>query len=176
MKVYLHKLNNKSIKNLLVLKFIKNNILHNKKILNILKFLKIILKYYLTNKKILILGTSKKITFFFKFLNKFRNVAYIPHGLWLKGLLTNSFVFKALYFSKKRESLKFLLNFLPDYDIIVNLNNFKHKELIKLIKQPIIHFKNLVQENFIHNNTILVVNNFIYFLIYQIFLKFKHAK
>lgn len=176
MKVYSHKSkNNKPIKNLLVLKFIKNSIFQNKKILNILKLLKIILKYYLINKKILILGTSKKITFFFKFINKFRNIAYIPHNLWLKGLLTNSFVFKALYFSKKRESLKFLLNFLPDYDIIVNLNNSKHKELVKSIKHPIIYFKNLLQEN-LNNSSKLVTNNFIYFLIYQIFFKFKHVK
>lgn len=174
MKVFLYKLKNKSIKKLVVLKLIKNNVFHNKKIVKILKFLKICLKYYLNNKKILLLGTSKKISYFFKFINNFRNIAYIPQNLWLKGLLTNSFVFKALYFSKK-ESFKLLLNFLPNYDLIVSLHNYKNQELLKSIQQPLIYFKDQLKQH-LTNNTKLKVNHFVYSLIHQVFLKYRHVK
>lgn len=175
MRAYLYKSNNKPIKKLVVLKLIKNNIFRNKKIINILKIFKIIFQYYLKNKKVLLLGTSKKISYFFKFINQFKNVSYIPYNVWVKGLLTNSFVFKALYFSKKRESFKFLLNFLPNYDIIVSLDSYQNKELLKIIKQPVIYFKGYLENNLSHNKQFFN-SNFIYFLIYQILLKFKHVK
>jgi hypothetical protein len=174
-KVFLYELKTKSIKKLVVLKLLKNNILHNKKIVKILKFLKICLKYYLNNKKILLLGTSKKITYFFNFITQFKNIAYIPQNLWLNGLLTNSFVFKALYFSKKKESFKLLLNFLPNYDLIVGLTDYKNKELLKSITQPVIYFKDIFKPYLI-NNTKLAINHFVYLLIYQVFLKYKHVK
>lgn len=175
MKIRFYKSNNKSIKKLVILKLIKNNVYCNKKMVKIVKLLKIVLKYYLKNQKILFLGTLSKISCFFKFIKQFQNISYMPQNIWVKGLLTNSFVFKALYFSKKRESLKFLLNFLSNYDIIVNLSRCNNKELSKLIKQPTLNFQDLLQKNSI-DNTKISNNNFVYFLIYQILLKFKHVK
>lgn len=175
MKVCLYILKKKSIKKLVILKLIKNKLFCNKKIVKILKFLKICLIYYLNNKKILLLGTSKKITYFFKFMNQFKNIAYIPQNVWLKGLLTNSFVFKALYFSKKKESFKLLLNFLPNYDLIVSLNYYENNELFKSIQQPLIYFKNQLKQH-LTNNAKLTVNHFVYSLIHQVFLKYKHVK
>lgn len=175
MKTRLYSSNNKPIKKLVFLKLIKNNLLCNKKIIKIFKILKIILRYYFTNQKILFLGALSKISCFFKFIKEFQNISYMPYNVWVKGLLTNSFVFKALYFSKKRELFKFLLNFLPNYDIIINLGSYKNKELLKLIKQPILNFQDSLQKNSIVNAK-LPNNNLVYFLIYQILLKFKHVK
>jgi hypothetical protein len=171
MKILFYKSDNKLIKKFIILKLIKNKQVNYKKIVDILKTLKIILKYFLNNKKILFLGTSKKISYFFKFVYQFKNIAYLPSNMWLKGLITNSFVFKALYFSKKKQLSKFLLNFKFYYDLIISLNCYTNNELLKLVKQPIIFIK----YDFNNNSSNFSVNNFYFFLIYQIFLKFKYV-
>lgn len=179
MKIILNKSKNKLIKKFIVLKLIKNEItcFNDKKKVEILKLFKVILKFYLNNKKILFIGVTKKVIYFFKFMSLFKNIAYLSRNLWVKGLLTNSFVLKSLCFSKKRKSLKLLFNFLPDYDLIVNFDLLiNNKEILKF-KKPVINLYKYLTDNVILNSKLLFNNQSIFFLyfIHQIILKFKNV-
>lgn len=174
MKIFVNKSKNKSIKKLLISKLTKNKIIciNDKKKVEMLKLFKIVLKFYLNNKKILFIGVAKKIIYFFKFLSLFKNITYLSENIWIKGLLTNSFVFKSLCFSKKSKSLKFLFNFLPDYDLILNFDNFVNNREILKLKRPVINFGLYFTDNL---NLMFNQNIFFFYFIHQIFLKFKNV-
>ena len=162
----------------MVLKLIKNEItcFNDKKKVEMLKLFKVILKFYLNNKKILFLGIAKKIIYFFKFMSLFKNIVYLSRNLWVKGLLTNSFVFKSLCFSKKRKPLKLLFNFLPDYDLIVNFDLLiNNKEILKF-KKPLINLNKYLTDNVLLNSNLLFNQSiFFFYFIHQIILKFKNV-
>ncbi len=167
-----------NVQNLFKLKLIKNKI-YSKNFISIKNSLKVIYSYVALNKKILFIGALNKVKFFNKILKNNINIAFIPQSLLKNGFFSNIYVLKNFYLNKKKDVLKLLFNFKTfSFDLIVLFDKNVNNEITKLNKVPTIFLFDLQKDNLLNYNLNLVQliekeNDIFYFLIYQIFNKYK---
>jgi hypothetical protein len=168
--------NNQSVRSLLQLKLAKNKI-STKSTIYIKTCLKIIFSYILRFKKILFIGTHKKIDLFYKFLFSSSNLIFMPSNLVQNGFFSNIFVSNESTQIKNKNCKLLLKSKLLNYDLIVSLSNNNINELLKYNKVPVLLFSNIKNTInsycFSYNELVERENDVLYFLIYNIFKKYK---